>query len=136
MISKIKNKNFLKTNFKIFEKYKFWENVCVFCRNGNGIFFITAEYFDWVLSNLNIPICTHAFGWELWRTPVILLLGGQGCWTVWGRGFCLALSYVDRVSALSWASIWWLQRRLGFPGCIKRDVLAQGGNTAGKSSRV
>uniref|UniRef100_A0A293ML97 Uncharacterized protein n=1 Tax=Ornithodoros erraticus TaxID=265619 RepID=A0A293ML97_ORNER len=45
-------------------------------------------------------------------------------------------TYVDRVSALSWASIWKPWGSLGLPGRLRRSEPAQGGNAAGKSSRV
>ena len=60
----------------------------------------------------------------------------SGLRTVWGRGSCSPVCYVDRASALSSASIWSSRGSLGGPGCLRRDVSAQGGNTAGKSSRV
>ena len=74
--------------------------------------------------------------WELWRAPVIQLPGGLSQRTAWGRGFCSRACHVDRVSALSSASIWWSWRSSGFPGCLRRDEPAQGGNPAGKSPRV
>ena len=60
----------------------------------------------------------------------------SGLRTVWGRGSCSPVCYVDRASALSSASIWSSRGSLGGPGCLRRDVSAHGGNTAGKSSRV
>ena len=44
--------------------------------------------------------------------------------------------YVDRASALSSASIWWALGSLGSPGCLRRDVLVQGGNVTGKRGNV
>ena len=51
-------------------------------------------------------------------------------------GFLGVIVYVDQVSALSLASTWLTQRILRCPGQLKRNKPAQGGNTAGKSSRV
>ena len=56
--------------------------------------------------------------------------------TVCGREFCSELCCVDRVSALSLASTWGVCRKTEAPGCLRRDVPAQGGNPAGKSARV
>ena len=56
--------------------------------------------------------------------------------TVCGREFCSELCCVDRVSALSLASTWGVCRKAEAPGCLRRDVPAQGGNPAGKSARV
>jgi len=46
------------------------------------------------------------------------------------------LFYVDRVSALSLASIWSLRRRSECPGCLRKGESVQGGNAADKSPRV
>ena len=54
---------------------------------------------------------------------------------VWGQGFCPLLRYVDRVSALSSASIWWPRRMAWLPGCVTKDVTGQGGNSSQMSPR-
>ena len=93
----------------------------------------TRHNFD---STVYKPKMCPIYRWELWRAPVIQLLGGLSQRTAWGRGFCSRACHVDRVSALSSASIWWSWRSSGFPGCLRRDEPAQGGNPAGKSPRV
>jgi len=46
------------------------------------------------------------------------------------------LSYVDRVSALSLASIWGTWRSLSSPGWLKRSEPAQGGSRAHASGQI
>ena len=72
-------------------------------------------------------VVAHACNPATWRL---------GCLNGLRSGSLGRLSYVDRVSTLSSASIWGTWRNLRSPGRLKRSESAQGGNTAGKSFRV
>ena len=74
-------------------------------------------------------ILSYSDSRALWRMPGIQLLG----WLEIGGPACGPLSYVDRVSKPSLASIWVVRRILSSPGQLKRSELAQGGTQQAKA---